>query len=409
MSNQEKPEPQKDNDIAAENLNSNEIKIPVTNLDAPSFSIEYSGSVNSQSNDSNTPLELLSGNCPACGFARNREPHTDRAIAPNIGICPVCLNELEDSDHGYFVVYQDKEDHFDIAFQWIPAKSTAKTPAERAAPIPPAKQKLLEKIMTANTIIKSLYFTEDTDTDKTDQKVNNAIKRKYFKKLLSLAQAGLAGELAQPALASSALERLKDEITTIEGQRIKNTYMKELGLRAFLSSLIALVIFLFAGIGIFSDQAALANLLFKQSDTAGLFQSGFLAVASMCSVIWIGAMLGTWVSFAARNPAFNFERLSILETDRMKPTIRLIYIGICAIIFALFLSSGIVALAVGGLSTANIAGSVSTQFVIGLLCGLTESKIGSFIHQKSAAVILNNPKDADKAAENQPANKVDEG
>ncbi|MBC3887858.1 hypothetical protein GH810_05995 [Acetobacterium paludosum] len=348
----------------------------------------------------------LIGNCPACGFPRKREPKTNRSNHPNIGNCPVCHNELVASNHGYFVVYKDKDDLFDIAFQWIPAKSTDnsddQTPAESPVPIPTAKQALFEKIVTANTIIKSLYFNEDTDIHVADHKVNDAIKKKYFKKLLSLAQAGLAGEMAQPALATSALERLKDEITIVEGQRIKNTYMKELGLRAFLSSLIALLLFLITSTAIFSGQATFADVFFKRPDTFVFFESGFLSVISMCSVIWIGAMLGTWVSFAARNPTFNFERLSILETDRMEPTIRLIYIGICAIIFSLFLSSGIVALEIAGFSTANINESISTQIVIGLLCGLTESKIGSFIHSKTEAVILKNNNTDGQTEESQP-------
>ncbi len=394
MTNQEKPQPQKDNAVAKKKSDQNKINVPVPNVDSISLSINTSGSDNSQAADLNQASDHHIGNCPACGFGYNREPAINRSTAANGGICPDCHNPLDPSSSGYFVVYRDEHDPFDIAYQWVPAQSAAAIPADKLT--------LFKTIVTANTIIKSLYFSADSETDKHDQNHNNSIKKKYFKKLLSLAQAGLVGEMAQPELAETALERLKDEITTVEGQRIKNTYMKELGLRAFLFILSAMIIFLLAATGIFSDDAALANLLLKKTATAPLLQSGVLAVVSMCCVIWIGAMLGTWVSFAARNPAIEFSQLSILETDRISPTIRLIYIGLCAIIFALFLSSGIVALAVGGFSTANIASSINTQFVIGLLCGLTESKIGSFIHQKSAAAILNNKPIADQPAANQP-------
>ncbi|PKM62031.1 MAG: hypothetical protein CVU99_00830 [Firmicutes bacterium HGW-Firmicutes-4] len=381
MSNHEKPEPKIVNENPANNLNINEADSYSIDSDLIAFSINSAGTSNLQNSDS------PGGNCPACGFPANQEPDQIRAIGPNLGICPECGHELIASDTGYFVVCADKKDPYDIAYQWIPAESTEPTAAVNDDLIPAAKKKLLKKIMSTNIIIKSLYFSIDTDKDKKDQKNNNTIKKKYFNKLLSLAQAGLTGTMATPELAVLALEQLNNEITTIEGQRIKNTYMKELGMRAFLSSLIALVLLLITSTAIISNQATLADLMIKKLNTVFFFQSDFLAVISMCSVIWIGAMLGTWVSFAARNPVLDFERLSILEKDRMKPTIRLIYIGICAIIFSLFLSTGIVALEVGDLSTANIKDSINTQFVIGILCGLTESKIGSFIHTKTATML----------------------
>lgn len=372
MSNNGNQEQKKENVDSAKNLNVNEAA--VLNDDQILYEFVYPGSGNSPGS-----------NCPACGFPHTQESTQIRMPDANTGICPECHHKLETLDHGYFVIYQDDKDHLDITYQWISGKSNDAIPVK--------KEKLLEKIMTANTIIKSLYFSANDDKFNTDKKNNDKIKAMYFDKLLSLAQAGLTGALAHPDLATSALERLKVEITTVEGQRIKNTYMKELGVRAFLSSLFALMLFFITSTAIFPNQATLADLLLKKPDSIFLFQNDFLAVISMCGIIWIGAMLGTWVSFAARNPTIDFERLSILEADRLEPTIRLIYIGICAIIFALFLSSGIIALEVGGLSTADIAGSISTQFVIGLLCGLTESKIGIFIHDKSETIILNKNKD----------------
>lgn len=391
MSNPEKPEPIKD----TEPLNAIETDGPFADLDFDSISslVATSGSDDSQDNNSKAKTDSPIGNCRACGFPRNRDFNATKAMSPDIGNCPECHNALTISDNGYFVVSRDKKDHFDIAYQWISAER---------ADIPVAKENLLKEIITTNTIIKTLYFTADTDFDAADQKKNTAIKEKYFEKLLSLAQAGLTGTKARPELAALALERLKVEIITVEGQRIKNTYMKELGRRAFLSSLISLILFFITSTAIFPDQATLADLLIKNPDSVVLFQSDFLAAINMCSVIWFGAMVGTWVSFAARNKAIDFEQLSILETDRLEPTIRLIYIGICAIIFSLFLSSGIVALEVGGLSTANIANSISTQLVLGLLCGLTESKIGIYIHEKTAAM-LKNQKEEPQSDQNQPA------
>jgi hypothetical protein len=56
--------------------------------------------------------------------------------------------------------------------------------------------------------------------------------REYFNHLLGLAQAGLLGETANPELAMRTLEELKQDITAREAGRIKNAYMKKLGIWA---------------------------------------------------------------------------------------------------------------------------------------------------------------------------------
>ena len=57
----------------------------------------------------------------------------------------------------------------------------------------------------------------------------------YFAPLLSLAQVGLSADPAQPDVARRALIALKNQVLAWEGARIKNRYMKELGLRSLLS------------------------------------------------------------------------------------------------------------------------------------------------------------------------------
>ena len=56
-------------------------------------------------------------------------------------------------------------------------------------------------------------------------------KKKYFDKLLSLSQVGLVANPAQTETAEFALMKLKDEIVLVEGKRIKNHYMKYLGMQ----------------------------------------------------------------------------------------------------------------------------------------------------------------------------------
>lgn len=246
---------------------------------------------------------------------------------------------------GYFVVSSNPDEQFDINCSLHPeyAKET----------VPIDQETLYVEVESTNNVIKSLHNTEDE------------VKTKYFNKLLSLAQAGLIGKTAQPRLALKSLNKLKDEMILIEGRRIKNDYMKKLGIEAFIFSIITFI----------------AYLLFQYHETTQIFSMYFLA--------FIGALLGTWISFGARKFNITFDQLSLLEEDMMEPAIRLIYIGVCAIVFMLFLNIQLISFGIGNVSTLTIKENCEIQLSIGVLCGLIESKIGINIYQKAVNILSN--------------------
>jgi hypothetical protein len=112
-----------------------------------------------------------------------------------------------------------------------------------------------------------------------------------------------------------------------------------------------------------------------------------LTFLSQYLVAWAGAMAGTWISFGARKFVFKFTHLSVIEEDMMSPVIRLIYIGLCSAIFLLLLGSRIVSLNIGDVSTADIAENIPMQAIVGVTCGLVESKIGITIYKKAKSAI----------------------
>lgn len=244
---------------------------------------------------------------------------------------------------GYFVVSENKDEHFDIKCELHPKYAKDDIPQEQEV--------LYIEIESTNNVVKSLHNT------------NDEVKRKYFNKLLTLTQAGLVGETAHPELAVKSLIKLKDELVLIEGQRIKNDYMKKLGKNAIVPCGIALIAY-------FAFECFIATSPF-----------------SMYCLAFIGALIGTWISFGARKFNITFEQLSLLEDDMMKPWIRLLYIGICAMVFMLFLNTQLISIGVGGISTATISASLEMQLSIGVLCGLVESKIGINIYKKAVTIL----------------------
>lgn len=117
-----------------------------------------------------------------------------------------------------FIVYRNNNEKYDIRFDMIP----------NSKEISEIQQKLYIEAEYLSNIIKSLHKTKDE------------IKEKYFNKLLSLSQVGLVGEFPQTLLSLKSLEKLKEEIVLVEGQRIKNIYMRDLGITALIITIIFL-------------------------------------------------------------------------------------------------------------------------------------------------------------------------
>lgn len=243
---------------------------------------------------------------------------------------------------GYFTVSKNDQEEFDILCQLRP---------DVVDDVPEEQSLLYAEIESTCNVIKSL------------DKTSHETKEKYFNKLLSLSQVGLVPEEgAQPQMAKVSLEKLKSEMLTVEGKRIKNHYMKRLGITATLLAIIVAII------------------------SVALYHFTKLGVFLMITYTWLGAMAGAWVSYGARKFQLEFEDMSIIEKDMLEPIIRLIYIGVCSLIFELFLSCGIATINIGSITTVNLKSDIQLQLLVGVICGLIESKIGIDIYKKANSV-----------------------
>lgn len=274
--------------------------------------------------------------CHACGrpfmkdesVQNNNKTDEENKLLPNSGV--------------RFIVKENLDEEFEFDIQINPQFSKGEISEEQ--------KKLYNEAESTKNIIKSLINTK------------KAIKEKYFKRLLSLSQAGLVSDMANPQLALASLDKLKEEILSIEGQRIKNYYMKNLGIIACYISSIVIPLYLVVSV--------------------------INPAYNMYFVVFISSLIGTWVSFGARKFNISFNQLNNLEEDMLIPHIRLIYIGLCSVIFLLFLNSGIIMINIGNLSIKEQIGTnFALQSTIGILCGLVESKLGVNIYNKAKTVV----------------------
>src|SRR5438477_3608612 len=110
---------------------------------------------------------------------------------------------------GAFSVYRDEHNPRDIHFEM------------QVVDVPREQLDLRDEIAAALTVLRIIV----TDELRFEE---------YFRSLLSLSQAGLVGQTANPDLAARALNDLKQDVTARETGRIKNQYMQALGIRAAL-------------------------------------------------------------------------------------------------------------------------------------------------------------------------------
>jgi len=181
--------------------------------------------------------------------------------------------------------------------------------------------------------------------------------------LLNLARVGLVGEHASPELAARALESLKSDITASEAGRVKNRYMKQLGIRALISS------------------AALALV--------GALLCIWTATRPVACIAFVlaGCMAGVWLSFGARKAVLRFEDLHIPEEDRLEPVIRLVFAGLLTLVIALLFSLKAIVVTMGATSTDQITSDVRLAVLVGMLCGFSEQVLSTRV-AKQAGVLL---------------------
>ncbi len=192
--------------------------------------------------------------------------------------------------------------------------------------------------------------------------------RSYFYALVLLAELGLDGPKGQPWLANGALASLKDQIVTLEAGRVKNGYMRQLGAEGFLLGAVPLAILIARELWRIYDPKSTGYF-------STLFESQPMGVVYILLYAWVGAMVGTFLSFAMRNPVLTFDQLGVPESDRLNPSMRLSYVGILAVIVHVALLFGAFKISIGTLDSAKLETTPSLALLIGTFCGISERAI----------------------------------
>ena len=193
----------------------------------------------------------------------------------------------------------------------------------------------------------------------------------YFEQLFQIAQDGLTGKVAMTKSAFREIDRFKADIVRMEGYKIKNYYLQELGIMA--AGGIGLGLF---GIGVF----CLIPVIFPEMNNA------IMVAGISYMLLWCGTMIGTWVSTGSRNLELAFEDIPALNSGKRESILRLIFVGICGLIFGILFHFDIFTIDLGILDTRSFESQPEIGFMLGILLGLGEKTIGLKITRKATAL-----------------------
>ena len=248
---------------------------------------------------------------------------------------PATLLEMA---QGVFIVTPDANDPRDIHFAILPNTSD----------IPEDQQKFADNVHRTLTVLRGLFPDGD------------AKYKSYYNSLIGLCIFAVVGPSAQPTHGLRALTTFQEDVVANEGGRIKNNYMKKLGLNALYMSVPAFLI-----------AWALVECEMIDMTTASFF------------ILWGGCMAGVWLSFGSRKTILKFESLHILEEDRLEPVIRLVFAGLLTVTLGLLFITGAVKVTVGDLSTTNIIKDIKIALLVGLFCGISEQALSTTVTEQA--------------------------
>ena len=208
--------------------------------------------------------------------------------------------------------------------------------------------------------LSSLYILYPTARDK--QKFDA-----YFDKLLSLSQVGLVGVRPSTTTAADALASLHSEILDQEAGRVKNSYLRRVGLW---------------GLALLAPTVVISVVL-----TIWVPASGLRDVYRNVALIWSACMVGTWLSVASRKLTMSFFDLAKLEEDRLDPSIRLVFTGLLTAVLALLLYTGVVTITVGAFHANDWSKLPQNSLLLGALAGIGEKALPANILPHAAALL----------------------
>jgi hypothetical protein len=185
----------------------------------------------------------------------------------------------------------------------------------------------------------------------------------FVGRVIQATRAGLVGSNAQPRLGRDAIDQIRAEIVMRRGVRMKILYLLKLLAWAALGLIPALILLAIGWVGSLEDGERTALV-------AGL------------GWVWIGALVGAWMSAAYRRGEVDFAGLPRFLDARFEPALRILFVGLLSVVVALGIRLELLEFSIEGHALASYTTDPLIGLLIGFVCGFAERAISRRLAQR---------------------------
>lgn len=234
---------------------------------------------------------------------------------------------------------------------------------------PPKEQRQLQEASDKLVLTARRVYRIDHAPDEEQKKRFRSIYIRTFQ----IAMLGLQGDNPATEIATAALADLAGELIDDEAARVKNGYLKRLGIAALWAAFpFACVYLLIKG----RPDSAFVKVLLQPLDADPKAFAAFM-------LLWIGCFLGVWLSYGIRKTTFTLTDLTATEADRLTPTIRLWFAGFLTMLLGIVFVIPVVDVQIGAWKLSNIIDYPMLAFLVGALCGISELMLPTAVEKRA--------------------------
>lgn len=242
--------------------------------------------------------------------------------------------------------------------------------------LPPIPNDQFELQQEIEEVLRSVHQIHDNPLAGPEQHRKKQF-RIYYVRLFRLAQVGLEGNNALPPISKIALAAIRAELIDDEASRVKNDHLKRLGIAAIKMAALPIVIYLV--MRLIGPNSCLANI-FSSLGIERLAFANFM-------LLWVGCFIGVWLSYGIRTSAFTLKDLTLTDSDRLLPAMRLLFAGTLTMIIGIMFMLGVIKISLGNYQITDISTNSPLAFLIGAFCGISELLLPATVSKQASNII----------------------
>ena len=106
-------------------------------------------------------------------------------------------------------------------------------------------------------------------------------------------------------------------------------------------------------------------------------------------LLWVGCFLGVWLSYGIRTTSFTLSDLTITDSDRLTPAIRLVFAGTLTMILGIIFAFPILEIKIGNFPITDFNTQPMLAFLLGCFCGISELVLPTTVAKRASDFISN--------------------